>query len=53
MALSKYACSEHCHECSAGKSSFSLFSHFFTTYKAFFLSCSMPAVELDHIVGSY
>lgn len=44
---------EHCNECSAGKSSFSLSSHFFATHKNFFPSCSLPAVELDHVGGGY
>lgn len=42
---------EHCHESSAGTSSFSLSSHFFTAYKDFFPSRSIPVLELDPTVG--
>lgn len=44
---------EHCNDCSAGKSSLLLSSHFFTTHENFSPSYSLPAVELDHIVGGY
>lgn len=44
---------EHCHESSAGTSSFSLSSHFFTAYKDFFPSCPIPVLELDPLGGGY
>lgn len=44
---------EHCHESSAGKNSFSLFSHFFTAHEDFFPSCSIPILDLEPIVGGY
>lgn len=42
---------EHCHESSAGTSSFSLSSHFFTAYEDLFPSRSIPVLEPDPIVG--
>lgn len=44
---------EHCHEFGAGKSSFSLFSYFFTAHEDFFPSSSVPVLALDPIVGGY